>query len=554
MASGVSNSYSPERVPIWIEENTYLNGRNFSFVDHEYQLKILSSKKPVKYTKKCSQLGISELKVRVVLAMCEMIPHFKAILTLPTESFASIFCKTRIDPVIADSPKLRDSLNPNADSTELKQLGTSLLYIRGTFSQNAAISVPADMLLHDEVDFSDQAVLGAYQSRLTHSSWKMRMETSTPTVSGFGIDKRMRSSTRHFNFCRCSHCNHQFIPSYSDHVYVPGFDGDILSLDERKLLKTRWREAKLLCPKCNKAPDLSPAYREWVVENPDDPTDADGFQLSPFDAPAVITVQDLMLARTRYSRKVDFINYSLGLCAEDEQSGIQVPDLDLMERSFVPGLVGKVLGVDMGTTCHIVEAGIDANNLLMVHRLHAVDYRQLDEYLLKLRAQVRPIAIVADLQPYTETIYRLQRQISNLYGSLYVRSTGLRAFRLIDEEADKTEALLDERQVNTNRDLALDYLMEDIRAGYVGADASIEHWPEMREHLLDMRRVRAEQKKNATPDTERYQWVKSAQGGDHYHHALLYAWIAAKLRLAARPQIVIPTAMMVSKFKLKAPL
>lgn len=553
METGAANNYDPEKVPGWIEKNTFLGGKPFSFVDHEYQLRILQSKKRTQYTKKCSQLGISELKLRRALALCDMIPHFSLILTLPTSSFASIFCKTRIDTVISESPRLKDSLNSNNDNTELKQLGTSLLYIRGTFAQNSAISVPADALYHDEVDFSDQEVLGSYQSRLTHSRWKFRMETSTPTVSGFGIDLRFASSNRSYNLCKCNHCNHDFIPNYLEHVEVPGFDGDILTLDKARLHKTRWREAKLRCPRCKKVPDLSPAHRRWVVENPDEHHEADGTQLSPFDAPAFITVQDLMISRTNYKRPVDFINFALGQCAEDSLSGIQNEDLELMERVYVPGLVGRVVGVDMGTTCHVVVAGIDAGDALMVQELHEVDYRQLDEFLLALKKRVRPIAWVMDTQPYTETVYRLQRKIKNLYGSLYVNSASMRPYRLLDEEQDKSEALLDERQINTNRNVALDFLMEDIRAGYVGADSSLEHWEAMKKHLRDMRRVRAEAKKNS-PDTERFIWQKSADGVDHFHHALLYAWLAAKLRLAARPTIVLPPAAILRSFKLKAPV
>ena len=67
--------------------------------------------------------------------------------------------KTRFDPVIADSPELRAKLDAEVDNTGLKRIGGSFLYIRGTFSKNAAISVPADILIHDEVDFSNQEVM-----------------------------------------------------------------------------------------------------------------------------------------------------------------------------------------------------------------------------------------------------------------------------------------------------------------------------------------------------------------------------------------------------------
>lgn len=555
LSTVIDSKFSHENVPRWIENNTFLGGERFSFVDHEYQLKILASKKPVQLVKKCSQLGISELKVRRMLALCYMIPHFSVIMTLPTASFASLFAKTRIDSVIRESPLLKDALDGNNDSSELKQIGSSLAYIRGTFTQNAAISVPADMLIHDEIDFSDQDALTSFQSRLTHSKLKWKMKTSTPTIPNFGIDDEFKSSNRHFNFCKCNRCGNQFIPDYKRHVRVPGFDGDILTLDKSKLSRTRWREAYLICPKCGKTPNLGIAHREWVVENPDEQYNADGFQLSPFDAPSFISIQDLMEARTGYRRLTDFINFSLGQTDEDELSGIQPADIELMKLMYMPGLVGCVLGIDMGTTCHVVEAYIDAGESLMVRKLHKINYRELDVELDKIVKRCRPIAMVMDSQPYTETVYRFQKKYKNLYGAVYVNAKGLRAFRLNDEDEDKVEGLLDERQINVNRNVALDYVMEDIRAAKIGIDPQmpLEDLEEFKDHLRDMRRVRMGDPK-LNPDTERFMWTKSKAAVDHFHHALGYAWVAAKLRLAARPTIHVSSVAVMSKIRMKQPL
>lgn len=555
LQTSVDSQFSTDNVPEWIEKNTFIQGKPFNFKGHEYQLRILASRKPEKFVKKCSQLGISELQVRIALAYSYMIPHFSTIMTLPNASFAATFSKTRIDPVIRDSTLLREALDGGNDSAELKQIGTSLLYIRGTFTQSAAISVPADMLIHDEVDFSDQAALTSFQSRLTHSEYKWIMKTSTPTVPNYGIDDEFKSSNRYVNFCKCDRCGHQFIPNYRTDIVIPGFDGDIMQLDKRRLPKERWRDAYLQCPKCKKKPDLSLAHREWVCENDDEQHTADGFQISPFDAPTFITVQNLLQSRTRYKRISDFVNFSLGQCDEDELSGIQPIDLEQMRLMFMPGLVGKVLGVDMGVTCHIVEAAIDAGVKLMVVKLHRVNYKDFRVYFAQLMKEVRPIAVVIDSQPYVETVHATQVLYQNVYGSVYVNAKGLRAYRLMDEEEDKGEALLDERQVNVNRNVALDFLMEDIRAGEIGIDPMLpeEDLEEFDDHMRDMRRIRTVAPGN-NPDTERFVWVKSKGEMDHWHHALLYAWVAARLRLAARPTIMLPSFGVMTRLKLKLPL
>ena len=100
-------------------------------------------------------------------------------------TFAATLAKTRVNPVIQDSPYLKDMLT-DTDNVEVKQLGTSYLYLKGAASSNAPISIPADALVHDELDFSDPLVISQYQSRLTHSPHKFKTKLSTPTIPGKG--------------------------------------------------------------------------------------------------------------------------------------------------------------------------------------------------------------------------------------------------------------------------------------------------------------------------------------------------------------------------------
>ena len=84
-----------------------------------------------------------------MLAMLHLFPGSTAIYTLPTTSFARQFTRTRVDPVIEASPLLKGMVPADNDSSELKQIGHSFLYVRGSFGQKAAISVPAGFDEHD---------------------------------------------------------------------------------------------------------------------------------------------------------------------------------------------------------------------------------------------------------------------------------------------------------------------------------------------------------------------------------------------------------------------
>jgi hypothetical protein len=549
MESGISNKFSHERLPDWIEQNTYLAGRNFSFEGHEYQKFILSRKKPHRAVKKCSQLGISELKARVVLAMAYLIPGFNQILTLPTTGFANIFSKTRVAPIIQSSELLSDALDRINDSAELKQIGDSLIYIRGTFSANAAISVPADALYHDEVDFSDQETLTSFQSRLTHSKYKWRWNTSTPTVAGYGIDRDFRDTNRYVQVVRCCHCAHVFLPDYRSQVVVPDYSGDVFELDKSRLYRLpRWRDSYLGCPKCRKKVDLSPAYREWVCENPDIEYGGDGIQLTPFDGPTFITVPNLLEARTRYKRLTDFINFNLGLCHADADSGLSLVDFEVMCALEAFRGFGFVCGIDMGLICHLVvmQVGVEGKTIVQVL---TCEVKKLEETLMKLNRRYSFISIVADAMPYTETVMRLQSVFPMLYGAIYVVKASMLPYALRDTEQADSKGVLEQRQIDINRNVSLDALMYEIRdqrIAMVTAD-SAEYLEDFSNHLVDMKRV----KREIEDKQELVVWHKSEQGEDHFHHALHYANVASGFITVARQTLTVASAFGMGIRKLK---
>lgn len=531
--AGVLGEFSVNQVPEWIQRHLRLSGRPVSFKGREYQARILQSDAPLIVTKKCSQVGLSELMLMRNLALMDIIDGFKIIHTLPTAVFAQRVMKTRVDPLIQGSTHVQAKVNRNLDNASVKQLGNSLLYLGGTNTDTAVISTPADMIVVDELDFSVIENVEKLQSRLTASEYRWWNYVSTPTVPNFGIDAQFNATRRFYNHCKCTHCSHWFVPDYLQHVKIPGYKGDLLAINKNDLGRLAWREATLFCPNCHKPADLGIQHREWVCENPlDVGFDGEGFQISPTDAPDIISMSDLVLWSTRFNRKVNFVNYHLGQTMEDEDSGINDRDLDLMEevgKSPVRGF--KVFGLDMGTLCHLTVGVTDGSGKITVIALHAIHYTNLEAELARHTARYRPASIVVDSMPYTETVHRLQRSHYNLYGSVYVTSKNLEPFRVVDREEDKQEALLQVRQVNVNRNPALSNLMADIRAGNIGI-IPMEELSNFREHLKDMKR-RPETKSVFTGDgesseAESFTWVKTS-GNDHYHHSLLYCHLAAQL-------------------------
>jgi hypothetical protein len=526
LRSSVLQAYSFAQLPEWMEKHTKLKGKKFSFKDHEYQLAILRDTSTEINVQKCSQIGMSELSIRSALGMTNIMDGFTVIYTVPTASFARTFTQTRINPIITESQEIRYRLSATIDNAELKQFGTSFLYVKGTIGQSAAISVPADVLFHDELDFSDPTVISSYQSRISHSEHKLVRRFSTPTVSGRGICAEMETSRRLLYMCKCHHCNEWFLPDYFKNVRVPNFRGELHEITKDNLHHYKYEESWVECPKCGKRPNLDFENREWVCENPDATYAAAGYQIQPFDAPRVMTPGAIVKTSTTYSRYADFINFGLGLPAEDKESSIVKEDVD---AAYVPAstttFFTHVMGVDMGLMCHVMIGGVDILGRLVIIKTERVPLERIGDRYEELRKLYRVMVSVMDTVPYVETVMRLQKKDPNLYGSLYVDTKDVTPFVVQQREEKPKQGKLDVRQVSVNRNKALDVLLQELRTGQIFF-VEDENRATVTAHLQDMKRIKGYTQHH---DVQLI-WTKSNRGEDHFHHTLLYAWVAAKMR------------------------
>ena len=142
----------------WLCKNTTIEGRPYSFTDHEWQLGPLSSSAREIVMIKPSQVGATEMSARWVLARLMLLRAYTAIYAMPSAKFAGTFAKTRLDAIINDSETLSSAVSKTVNSSEVKQFGSSYLYLKGASVGSQAISVPCSAILVDELDFCDQEV------------------------------------------------------------------------------------------------------------------------------------------------------------------------------------------------------------------------------------------------------------------------------------------------------------------------------------------------------------------------------------------------------------
>lgn len=547
----VSAKYSLADIPEFICKNTFIKGEPYSFKDHEFQEYIIRSEDEELNVQKCSQIGLSEIMARWTMSVAYNFPAFSAIVTFPFNDDASNFARTRVDPFINASPVLSEAMNRDLDNSEMKMIKESLVYFRGTNGKTVAISIPADMVVSDEIDKSDPDILTTYTSRLTHSPYKWRRNFSTPTIKGYGINLLMDGSRRFVNLCKCNHCASWFRPDFFTMVKIPDFDGDLKQLNKNTLPRYRYLEARLLCPKCGKEPNLRPQYREYVQENNDSAAIGKGIYVSPFDAPAIISVVDLLKAMVSYSKISEFINQNLGLTSEDASESLTLDDLKTATKITDLRSSGlHALGCDMGVFCHFVITRLTLEGMLLVVHREKVHISEFEKRKTELKKQFNVAVTVCDSQPYVDVILRGQRVDKNLFGAVFVETSKIQTYEVKMAEEDKSQGKLPIHVVNIQKHVALDELLMMFKKNEVviqQQDDELED--EFQKHCLDMKRV---QKYDDKKQQLVYVWVKSATKLDHYHHALLYSYIAARLRSTVLSTTAsLAGVPLISKFKVQ---
>jgi hypothetical protein len=543
---GARSVYSTDNLAPWIAKHTKLDGKPFTFQHHEYQKDIISDPAKTLYVNKAAQTGLSEIFARWALACCTTQDNFTIIWTFPSTSDAERFTKARLDPIVASSPELRRAVSKLVNSSELKQFGAnSFAYIRGTLSETGALSVPADLLLHDEFDRSDVDNIAAYVSRLQHKPTKMRRLFSTPTVANYGIDLACQTAKRKRQVWTCSCCNYTWLPSYENDVKIPGWDRPKREITKLTIKDVRWSEAHLLCPKCGREPSQELRYRSWVIENPAENYDAMAYFVSPFCAPHYLTAPYLVKVSADFGKWSEFCNQALGLTSEEEQETLMESDIRaaLVDYSLDSSET-HCLGVDLGLTCHMSVGRLALDGTLLVVHREKVDYRKLLERRTELTRLYRITTSVYDYQPYTDLVATITGFDPNAYGARYEARATTETHRIQEQAPVAEEGKVNFRMAIINRDIAFDDLMGWFKTRRVMVKQNKDA-DEYVAHLRDMKRIQVKDKFGEL----RYAWVKT-QGTDHWHHSLLYLKTAVELRatIASRQHAGVP---LVTGFKPK---
>ena len=513
----------------WIEGNTAHpkdSDKPWSFKDHEFQIQIVDDPANVLGVMKCSQVGVSELMARWAFAYLCKFHRTTAIYTLPTTGQVRKFSPGRLDPIIEGSPYLQTMIDEGVNNSELKKIGDSFLYIAGTFTQKGAISVPARVLVNDEVDFSDPVTMTSFLSRLGHEAdGGIRRLFSTPTVEGVGISKFMATSSRARYGVKHKACGKWVFPIFLRDVEIPGFEDHIDQFTKEDLADPRYRpkESLIRCPGCGA--EITPENfadveaRQWVAESPD--AEEHGHYVAPQDCPAFKATPKVIHKLSEYRRFADWVNFDVGDVYEDAENSFLEKAIDASPRSQIGHRVqGCIMGVDVGKMSNIVvgkPAGRRRIDVVHLERFKASASDTLLDRITQLHEEFGVIKGVIDAGPDLATPpgYVEWAEMGEAYACYYSR--GMKVTSLSHIHVNDAEGI-----VTAARTESIDRLAKLVNSSSIGFPISAE-MKTVKDHLRAMKRVKSY---NAHGD-EVINWQNT--GPDHYAHALNYMNIAYDL-------------------------
>lgn len=456
----------------------------------------------------------TEVQIRKYLAFLKRNAGVTGIFTLPSEEMFERISKTRVRPVLDTDDIFNKSDGKQLRSVGIYQIDDSFGYFTG-MTESDATSISADILFHDELDLSNQSMIGLYQSRLQNSEFKITQSFSTPKFTGHGVHRGFQNSDQHEYMVRCNSCNHWNVPEFNrDFIILPGLSEDVglLEIDAEMASEIDFDEAAVVCEKCRTPLDLDdPSSREWVARYPGRINR--GYRVTPFST-SRITLPYIIrqLIRMRDLDQIaGFHNTVLG--EPYDSSNARLTEDQISACMVTPNRVadepGKdvFIGIDMGLMCHVVVGTTDH-----VFLFDTVPADDIVEWVNSALNKWNIIAGAVDRHPYTPTSNQI-RDISN--GRIL--PVEYKGTVLANPKKDEFDQIT---HFQTARTMALDAVANAIRerkvtlSGYGGQERVIK------EHLRDQVRIEEPEKEA--------RWEKLT-GNDHYFHGLGYFFLARRL-------------------------
>lgn len=424
--------------------------------------------------------------------------------TFPSANDVNKFSAARFAPMVRRSPYLKTRVG-GLDNVAIKTIGDSTVYFGGTFTEGQAISIPADAIVHDELNFSKPDVMETYSSRLSHSSWKITWMFSTPTLPEYGISAEWDKSDQRVWMIKCVWCNTWQTCEYFVNVRKrKGMSGPN---------KYFWG-----CIKCGR--ELRRFNGEWVRSFK---RRVHGYHIPPSIC-EWITPLYLRRLEKRLRPQV-FYNYHLGL---PYSGGTAVLTRDILLECTNPSRVpetgeGYFMGVDQGDILHVEISRFNGGVREICYYETTDNFERLDQLMNIYRVR----CCVIDAMPNKHSARAFRDRFPGRVYMTYYRDIPLKE-QTEYKDADEPGVLLIDR--SSALDSAATHWITHSSA-IIPPDQQLikqKTWDEPRYNtgwLQQMCNMKREVNENDRGES-RVVWIKT--GADHFRHADVYNYIAYK--------------------------
>ena len=471
-----------------------LDGKPFSFRRHELLEEPYRDTHPWQVEMKAAQIGNTTKAILRVIHACRY-QDFRGILYLfPSAVDVADFSRSRLTPLLTENAGTLEAGIQDVDAVGLKRLWGTNLYLRGMRSRVGLKSVPADMIIFDELDEAPQNAVDMAMERMAHSEFKEVMMLSNPTLPDFGIDKKFQETDQKFWLLKCPKCG-----GYT--CLEDTFPECLVELDDGRVIR--------LCQSCRDA-ELHPAIGQWVAKKPGI-TDKRGYHYSQLFSQYVEPADVLHQFRTTNNLQ-DFYNLKLGLPYVEASNRLSKEEV--LALCDAEGMASSdsgpcSMGVDQGKDLHVVIGKhVGGKKGRIVHLGVFRDFEELDELMERFRVS----RCVVDGLPET----RKAREFAK-------RFTRGRVFLNYYSHHQKGSYAWNEREmtVSCNRTESMDASHLEILNGELSLPRECE---DVREFAAHCHNVAKRLEEDEETGSKRYVYVKL--GPDHFRHALNYEAMA----------------------------
>lgn len=495
----------------------------WTFKYHPWLRAMHDTESPLNVGMKSAQMGYSETALNTVFKRID-VDGESCLYILPAKNpDATDFSSSRFDPALEASQHIHNMFS-DVKNVGHKRAGNANLYIRGSNSRAGLKSVPAGILIFDELDEMNQENIPLARERASGQFSKLEWDISTPTVPEFGIDKAYRESTQERYFFKCPCC------SKMTELVFP----ECIVITSDKIHDPLIENTHLICKECKNTLNHQDKHiflqqGEWVKSVND--RVARGFYINQLYSSTVSPVEiakKWLEAQNDKTSEQEFYNSKMGMAHLVE--GARLDDDDIRNctgeyKKFTSKSSGLITcGIDVGKWLHVEVDEWEVDNRYsdvnmgsrprVIFETKVLNFGEIDEIIKRFNV----VFTVVDAQPERRAAFELAMRFwGRVKLCFYGRGITGKQINYNDENNDQV--------VMVDRTSWLDVSLGRFHQGKKGIILPMDLSEEYKQQIKAP--VRKYEKDNMGNPVGKYIEV----GADHFAHARNYAEIALHFAL-----------------------